>query len=154
MSHRWMTGARRVSYWSSQAIYTVLTKMERRPTRKRKPDLPVLVAIWEFLSVFVALMGISAITGFAFPHAWRLERFPDVGAIFGLSIGVFVLLYYVGIALAAAIGILRANGWIKVVKDAIRSVAPIFCSRQMLKECIKTTYASAVKTQRNGGTDH
>ncbi len=40
------------------------------------------------------------------------------------------------------------HGWIRVAKDAIRSVAPIFCARRMLKEYVKTTYVPAAQIQK------
>ena len=33
----------------------------------KKPDLLILIAIWEFISAFVVLIGIAAISVFAFP---------------------------------------------------------------------------------------
>jgi len=36
-------------------------------------------------------------------------------------------------------------GWIRVVKEAIRSVVPIFCTRRMVKECAERMYLAALR---------
>ena len=78
----------------------------------QRPDLLLLVAIWAFLSAFLYLIGIVAISVFAFPEALGFEYGPaDVGAIFGLSIALFVLLCCFGLSLAGGIGILKAKSW-------------------------------------------
>ncbi len=91
----------------------------------KKPDLLVLVVIWELLSVFVALVGIAAVAIFAFPDAWRFERYIDIGAIFGLSIVVFVLLTYIVIALASAIGVLQGREWGRIL-SIVHAVLSMF----------------------------
>jgi starch phosphorylase len=37
------------------------------------------------------------------------------------------------------------HGWIRVVKEAIRSVVPQFCARRMLKEYTNQMYAKAAQ---------
>ena len=45
------------------------------------------------------------------------------------------------------------HGWIRVVKEAIRSVVPIFCARRMLKEYTEQMYMPAAQSQMNQGLD-
>ncbi len=78
----------------------------------KRPDLLLLVAIWAFISAFLYLIGIAAIATFALPDALGFWYGPaDIGAIFGMSIGMFVLLCGGGVSLAAGIGILQARSW-------------------------------------------
>jgi len=89
----------------------------------KRPDLLILVAIWQFLSAFFLLIGIAAISVFAFPEALGYSRwspagvptFIDVGAIFGLSIAILVLLCLIGLSLAGGIGILKAKSWGRII---------------------------------------
>ena len=86
----------------------------------KRPDLLLLIAIWEFITAFFALIGISAIAVFALPEAvspyWGWE--PEVGAIFGLSIAILVLLCYLGIAIAGGMGLLKGQEWGRVLSIA------------------------------------
>jgi len=85
----------------------------------KRPDLLILVAIWEFITAFGALIGISAIAVFAFPDVIRPLWGPALtGGIFGLSIAVLVLLCYTGIAIAGGIGLLRDKEWGRILSIA------------------------------------
>ena len=85
----------------------------------KRPDLLLLIAIWEFITAFGALIGISAIAVFAFPDAIEHTFGSAIpGAIFGLSIGILVLLCYVGLAIAGGIGILQGKEWGRVLSIA------------------------------------
>jgi hypothetical protein len=95
----------------------------------KKPDLLILIAIWEFLTAFFALIGISAITMFAFPAVlgywgnwgfdgnhhnamiWNYGDIARTGVIFGLSIATFVLVCFCAIALISAVGLLKGKEW-------------------------------------------
>ena len=82
----------------------------------KRPDLLLLVAIWAFFSAFLYLIGIAAIAIFAFPEALGFRYGPaNVGTIFGLSIGIFVLLCCSGLSLAGGIGILKAKSWGRII---------------------------------------
>jgi Ca2+/Na+ antiporter len=91
----------------------------------KKPDLLILIAIWEFITAFFAFVGIAAIAVFAIPavtNEWTY-RFGDgyrmgmVGGIFGLSIAILVLLFFPALAIAGAIGLLLNKGheWARIV---------------------------------------
>ena len=82
----------------------------------KRPDLSILVAIWAFFSAFLYLIGIAAITIFAFPEALGFGYGPgDIGSIFGLSIAIFVLLCLIGLSLAGGIGVLKAKNWGRII---------------------------------------
>ena len=89
----------------------------------KRPDLLVLVAIWAFLSAFLYFIGIAAIATFAIPGALGyygpVNVGPsigvDVGAIFGMSIGILVLICGFGLSLAGGIGILKAKNWGRII---------------------------------------
>ena len=84
----------------------------------KRPDLLILIAIWEFLSAFVAFIGVGAIAIFAFPAmAWGLGYYP-VGPIFGLSVAILVLLCFVGLAVAGGIGLLNGKEWGRILSIA------------------------------------
>lgn len=91
----------------------------------KKPDMLILIAIWQFLTAFCAFVGIAAISIFAFPavlNEWSY-RFGDgyrmgmVGGIFGLSIAILVLVCFLALAIAGGIGLLLNKGheWARVV---------------------------------------
>ncbi len=95
----------------------------------KKPDLLVLIAIWEFLSAFGVFIGIVAIAVFAFPGAVNpmdgFGRRAEVGAIFGLSIAILVLLIYLVIGVLGGIGLLKGREWGRIV-SLVHSVLSLF----------------------------
>ena len=54
----------------------------------KRPDLLILIAVWEFLGAFLAFIGIIAIAVFAFPGVSSSHEIGSVAGIFGLSIAV------------------------------------------------------------------
>jgi len=84
----------------------------------KRPDLFFFFSIWEFITAFFAFIGISAIAVFVIPDAikpwWGLE----VGTIFGLSIGILVLMCYIGIAIAGGMGLLKGKEWGRIMSIA------------------------------------
>ena len=82
----------------------------------KRPDLLTLIAIWQFITAFIALVVICAIAVFVFPNAvgplWGQAL---AGVIFGLSIAILVLLVFIGIAISGGIGILRGQEWGRVL---------------------------------------
>lgn len=82
----------------------------------KRPDLLILIAVWQFITAFIALVGICAIAVFAFPDIIGPLWGPALtGGIFGLSIVILVLLVFIGIAIAGGIGILRGQEWGRVL---------------------------------------
>jgi hypothetical protein len=70
------------------------------------------VAAWTFFSAILYFIGIIAIAVFALPDALGYKWGPaDGGAIFGLSVGMLVLLCFAALCFASGIGILMAKSW-------------------------------------------
>ena len=81
----------------------------------RRPDLIILIAVWEFLGAFLAFIGIIAIFVFDFPEVSSLNGKGSVGGIFGLSIAVLFLLFCLSIAIAGGIGLLGGKEWGRIL---------------------------------------
>lgn len=81
----------------------------------KKPDLIILVAVWQFINAFLALIGIIAIGVFAFPSILWYAGPGTGGALAGLSIGVLCLLAFLGVAVAGGIGLLAGKEWGRIV---------------------------------------
>ena len=100
---------------------------------KKRPDLLLLIAIWQFLNAFLCLIGMAAIAIFAFPGALGHYGpvnigppiYPDIGAIFGLSIAIFVLLCCIGLSMAGGLGILSAKSWGRII-SIVNAVLSLF----------------------------
>jgi hypothetical protein len=86
----------------------------------KRPDLLVLIAVWEFVSAFGVLIGIAVLSSaffFVSPgmwwwgHWWWNEpQFAGV-AILILSIILLVMLAYFVLALMGGIGLLKGKSW-------------------------------------------
>ena len=81
----------------------------------KRPDMLILIAIWETLCAMGGLIVISAISLFAFPNAVGVWGGVDVGAIFVLSIVILTLLCGVSVSIAGGIGLLMGKEWGRVV---------------------------------------
>ena len=77
----------------------------------KRPDLLILIAIWQFLNALFCSIGIAAIAVFAFPESGPA----DIGTIFGLSIGIFFLLCFIGLSIAGGVGLLMGKNWGRIV---------------------------------------
>jgi hypothetical protein len=95
----------------------------------KKPDLLILVVIWEFITAFFALIGVVAIAVFTFPavlgnwgslgfydsHRYAMNwDYGDIArtcVIFGLSVAIFVLACYLAAAVISAVGLLKGKEW-------------------------------------------
>ena len=92
----------------------------------KRPDIVLLIAIWEFISAFIALIAICAIAVFAFPSAiGSMWEFTVPAAIFGLSVAVLFLLGYIGLAISAGIGLLRMTEWGRIL-SIVHSALSLF----------------------------
>lgn len=89
----------------------------------RKPDLLILVVIWEFISAIMALIGIIAILMFAFPVVSEMMGIARTGGMFGLVIGLLVLFLKIGIAIGAALGILMDKEWGRILGIAHAAIS-------------------------------
>ena len=63
----------------------------------------------------LAFIGIIAIAVFAFPEVSGLHGKSSVAGIFGLSIAVLLLLFYLCIAIAGGIGLLGGKKWGRIL---------------------------------------
>jgi uncharacterized membrane protein (DUF2068 family) len=77
----------------------------------KRPELLLLVIVWEFLNAVAVLIGLGVIAVFAFPEVIRSSESAELAGLFGLSIAVLVLLCFGGIALAGGIGLLKRKRW-------------------------------------------
>jgi len=77
----------------------------------KRPDLLILISIWQFLNALFCSIGIAAIAVFAFPKAGPA----DIGTIFGLSIGIFFLVCCIGLSVAGGIGLIIGKTWGRIV---------------------------------------
>lgn len=81
----------------------------------KRPDLLILVAVWEFVTALGTLIGVAAISVFAFPGVAWVGGPPLAGHFFGLSLAVLVLLCYAGLAVSGGIGLLLGKEWGRIV---------------------------------------
>ena len=93
----------------------------------KRPDLIVLIAVWEFLSALGILIGIGAVaSAFFFAGPWMGTCWWDVGdmwgmprfggfAIVGLGIALLVMVAYFIIALMGGIGLLQGKDWGRIL---------------------------------------
>ena len=82
----------------------------------RRLDLLSLIAIWEFMTAFGALISISAVAVLIFPEVIDPFIGPAIpGAIFGLSVAILVLFCYIGLAIAGGIGLIRGKDWGRIL---------------------------------------
>jgi len=77
----------------------------------KRPDLLILIAIWQFLNALLLSIGIAAIAVFAFPKAGPA----DAGTIFGLSIAIFFLTVFIGLSIAGGVGLLMGKNWGRII---------------------------------------
>jgi hypothetical protein len=77
----------------------------------KRPDLLLLVAIWEFLTALIAFIGVIAIGMFAFPSVMVTWGDPRIAGLFGLSIGIIILLAYLGLSVTAGVGVVMGKEW-------------------------------------------
>ena len=81
----------------------------------KKPDLLILVAIWDFIAAFWAMVGMAAIVIFAYPAVIELHHMEKLGAMFGLTVGMLVLFIVLVISVAGGIGLLAGKEWGRVL---------------------------------------
>ena len=93
----------------------------------KRPDLIVLIAVWEFLNAFGILFGIGAVGSAYFaatPWMWggwmwdgMMWDFPGMGgfAFFVLGFVLLLMVAYFVLALMGGIGLLRGREWGRVL---------------------------------------
>ncbi|MDD5083278.1 MAG: hypothetical protein PHU08_07905 [Dehalococcoidales bacterium] len=91
----------------------------------KKPDLLILIIIWEFLSATIALVGMAAIIIFAFPVVLKFVSYPRAGGLFGLSVAEVLLFTYVALAVTAGAGLIIGREWGRITA-IIHAVLSLF----------------------------
>ena len=94
----------------------------------KRPDLLVLIAVWEFLCAFgvlVAIGGISSYFCFTVPGVWwngmmggwGMWGVPQMGgiALVALGIALLVMVVYFILALMGGIGLLKGREWGRIL---------------------------------------
>jgi hypothetical protein len=89
----------------------------------KRPDLIVLVAIWEFISAFLAFIGLVAVGVFAL--AAVVAEADRAAAIFGLSIATILLLAFIAMSIVGGIGLLSGKEWGRII-GIIQAVFSLF----------------------------
>jgi len=89
----------------------------------KRPDLLILIAIWQFITALGALIGIIAIGIFAFPDVLGRWGGVDVGGVFGLSIAILLLVCYLGAAVAGGIGLVIGKEWGRITSIAHAAIS-------------------------------
>jgi hypothetical protein len=87
----------------------------------KRPDLLVLIAVWEFLTSVMAFIGVGAIIVIGLQtRTWWLRQNVDYDLYgpwihFGLIVGGAIVLIYAAAALAAGIGLLSGREYGRVL---------------------------------------
>lgn len=82
----------------------------------KRPDLLILVAILQFLAAFFLLAAIAAIAAYNLPEVLGFRDSPtDTGAIFVISISLFIVFCLFCSSLAGGIGILQVKKWGRII---------------------------------------
>jgi len=94
----------------------------------KRPDLLVLIAVWEFLCAFGVLVGIGGVSSYFFftvpgvwwdgmMGGWDMWGVPQMGgiAIFVLGIVLLVMVAYFILALMGGIGLLKGREWGRIL---------------------------------------
>jgi hypothetical protein len=103
----------------------------------KKPDLLILIAIWQFFTAFLALVGIAAIALFAFPavtdnldYGWSGGmgwRGGMMAGVFGLSVAILFLVCFLAFAIASGVGLMLKKGheWARII-SIVHSALSLF----------------------------
>ncbi len=94
--------------------------------KMKRPDLLILIAIWQFITALGAIGGILGIVFYAFPamlgiwgdsfiRIFGLNVTPIIGGIPGLSIALLILVGYATIAILGGIGLLIGKEWGRII---------------------------------------
>ena len=81
----------------------------------KKPDLLILIAIWEFITAFLAFIGLLAIALFAFPAVFQTWGRTYLAGIFGLSVASLLVLGYLSVAVTSGIGLIIGKEWGRIL---------------------------------------
>jgi len=77
----------------------------------KRPDLLILLSVWEFITAFLALVGVVILGVFAFPGLWDMWGGAQATGIFILTTLMLVLLTFCGLAVASGVGLMLGKEW-------------------------------------------
>ena len=78
----------------------------------KRPDMLILIAVWQFISSVGAIIGIAAVYIIAYPLIKEnLYGIARKAAIFGVWIGMLMLICIAIVSVASAIGLLSRREW-------------------------------------------
>lgn len=77
----------------------------------KKPDLLILVVIWEFFSAFLGIIVIAGFLLYSFYPLSGVNRIAHLPLVFGGIVIAVILAVYVAVAIIAGIGMLSAKEW-------------------------------------------
>jgi len=94
----------------------------------RRPELLVVIAVWEFLSAFGVLVGIGAVSSLFFftvpgvwwdgmMGGWGMWDMPRIGnfAVIVMGVVLLVMVAYFVLALMGGIGLLKGREWGRIM---------------------------------------
>jgi hypothetical protein len=94
----------------------------------KRPELLVLIAVWEFLSAFGVLVGIGAVSSLFFftvpgvwcdgmMGGWGMWDMPRIGnfAVIAMCVVLLVMVAYFVLALMGGIGLLKGREWGRIM---------------------------------------
>lgn len=81
----------------------------------KRPDEILLIAIWNFISSLMAVIGMAAAAIFAYPVIMNLHGIARTGGLFGIGVAMLLLVCYTVVALTGGIGILNRKEWGRVL---------------------------------------
>jgi len=94
----------------------------------KRPELLVLIAVWEFLSAFGVLVGIGAVSSLFFftvpgvwwdgmMGGWGMWDMPRIGnfAVIVMGVVLLVMVTYFVLALMGGIGLLKGKEWGRIM---------------------------------------
>lgn len=94
----------------------------------KRPELLVLIAVWEFLSAFGVLVGIGAVSSLFFftvpgvwwdgmMGGWGMWDMPRIGnfAVIVMGVVLLVMVAYFVLALMGGIGLLKGREWGRIM---------------------------------------
>ncbi|HXX59556.1 MAG TPA: hypothetical protein VEI27_02640 [Dehalococcoidales bacterium] len=104
----------------------------------KKPDLLILIAVWQFITATVALLFIGGIVAIGFAGmmnnwgnnvhlGWNYGDMPMWAGIIGLSIVLLIMLLYAALAISGGVGLLMRKGyeWARIVSIIHNSISLI-----------------------------
>ncbi len=84
----------------------------------KKPDMLVLITVWNFLSAGLMTIGFAAVLIFAMPFIKELDGIAYTGAMFGVVVGLILLGAFIILSFIAGLGLAGEKEWGRVTAVA------------------------------------